>query len=117
MQLITNPAFLVLIGTFISTIGLKIIEHFLNRAKAKDDRSRQLRDELRLEIERRSKDYDAKDQLNRAEIERLHKIIAEAQDEIEKWRAKFYELMEQHIEAKVQLVQALNKIKRGESAE
>lgn len=68
---------LALIGTLFGGVGLKIIEHFLNRGKAKVDIATQLRDELRKDIKE------------------LQDRVDELEADNEKWRARAFKAEEE----------------------
>jgi peptidoglycan hydrolase CwlO-like protein len=93
MALPLDPAWIALIGTVVATVGLKVTEHWLNRNKASTDDARQIRDELRTQIDNQKE-----------EIDRL-----EAQAEA--WRAKYYDLRDQFMKQNAELMIALDKIK------
>ncbi len=106
MELLTNPVFLALIGTLFGSAGLKVIEHWLSRAKSKEDTASKMRDELRLEIERKSKDYAA-------DIERLRGDLNETEKQLDELRAKYWALMEENFQIKAELKSALAEIKKS----
>ncbi len=105
MEFLTSPVFLALIGTIFGSAGLKVIEHWLSRAKAKEDSAKLLREELRSEIDRKSKDYAA-------ELDRLRGELAATEKELDNWRDKYYALIEEHIKMKTEYAAELANIKR-----
>ncbi len=64
-------------GTIFGGVGLKILEHFLNRGKTKNDIATQLRNELR------------------EDIRELQKRVDELEAENEKWRARAFKAEEE----------------------
>jgi len=88
-----DPAWVALAGTVAGTVGLKVAEHFLGKGRIKIDDAAKIRDELRLEIN-----------ANRQEIKEL-------EDDVEKWRADYYDLRDKYIQLKTELTLALDKIK------
>jgi hypothetical protein len=77
-----NQAWLALIGALLGGSGLKVIEHWLNRSKTKDDSATDFRNELRTDI----KDLRAE--------------LARTEEELDKWRVKYYALMDEFIKFK-----------------
>lgn len=80
MELLTNPAFLALLGTIFGGIGLKIVESLLTRSKTQTDLAAQIRAELRVDV-----------QSLRDEIKRLDA-------ELDLWKSKYYQLLETLLE-------------------
>jgi lysophospholipase L1-like esterase len=78
-----NQAWLALIGALLGGSGLKVIEHWLNRSKTKDDTATDFRNELRTDIK------DLREELRKAE------------EELDKWRVKYYALMDEFIKYKM----------------
>lgn len=78
-----NQAWLALIGALLGGSGLKVIEHWLNRSKSKDSTATDFRNELRTDI----KDLRAE--------------LSKAEDELDKWRVKYYALMDEFIKYKL----------------
>jgi uncharacterized protein YlxW (UPF0749 family) len=68
---------LAFIGTIFGGVGLKFIEHFLNRNRTKNDIATQLRNELR------------------EDIRELQKRVDELEAENEKWRARAFKAEEE----------------------
>ncbi len=87
-----NQAYLALIGAIMGGSGLKFVESWLNRSKVKDDSAAEFRNELRVEVKS------------------LREELKSVEAELEKWRAKYYEVYEQLIAAKSELETALRKI-------
>lgn len=87
-DLFNNAGFVALVGSIFGGAGLKIIESWLGRAKERATEAQTMRDELRTEID------SLRTQLEKgaAEEKRL-------EAEIEKWRARYYDLRDekQHI--------------------
>lgn len=86
-----NQAWLALLGALLGGSGLKFIEHWLNRSKVKEDAAAQMRTELR------------------DEIKVLREELRTVEDELDKWRGKYYELMDEFMKAKGDLAEALRK--------
>ena len=88
-----SEALIALIGTIFGGVGLKFLESFINRSKAKDDTATQIRKELRDEIR------DMRAELNRLE------------SDVDEWKGKYYTLLEQFIKVKAELEPYLQTIK------
>jgi len=86
-----SEGWLALIGALLGGSGLKIVEAWLNRSKIKEDSATELRNELRTEVR------GLRDELRTVE------------DELDKWRGKYYELLDEFIKAKGDLAEALRK--------
>ncbi|ASN73263.1 hypothetical protein SEA_WARPY_232 [Streptomyces phage Warpy] len=84
-----TTAWIALIGTVLGGVGLKFVEHWLSRSKVRDDTAAQLRNELRAEIQ------GLKQELNNVETD------------LDKWRGKYYELMDNFIKVKSELETAM----------
>lgn len=106
MELLANPVFLALMGTLFGSAGLKIIEHWLSRAKSREDTAAKMRDELRLEIERKSKDYAA-------DIDRVRAELNETEKQLDALREKYWALMAENYQVKAELKSALAEIQRN----
>lgn len=65
--------------------GLKVVEHFLKKAKEKEDTQTALRNELRVELTE------------------LKKELADAESSVDDWRAKYYDVIEKYIIVRTQL--------------
>lgn len=87
-----NQAWLALLGALLGGSGLKIIEYLLNRSKVRDDAALQMRTELR------------------DEIKGLREELRKVEDELDKWRGKYYELMDEFIRAKSDLAIAVRDV-------
>lgn len=77
MELLTEPAFLALIGTVFGGVGLKIVESLLNRGKTQTDVAAQIRAELRTDVQA------------------LRDEIRKVETELDMWKAKYYALLDQ----------------------
>lgn len=91
-----SQAWLALLGAVIGGSGLKIVEYLLSRSKVREDAATQMRSELR------------------DEIKVLREELRTVEDELDKWRGKYYELMDEFMKAKGDLAEALRKA-QGES--
>jgi t-SNARE complex subunit (syntaxin) len=105
MEALSNPVMLALIGTLFGSAGLKIIEYWLSRAKIKEDTALQMRDELRKEIDRKSKDY-------LLEVDRLRIELTAAEKQVNEWRDKYYTLIEDFMRVKAEYSIAIEKVKK-----
>lgn len=101
-EILANPAILALIGTIFGGAGLKFIEHWLSRAKTRDDTATQIRNELRTELARIKED-----------LAEARKGQDAAEDESDSWRGKYYERSDELIQVKEELASALNLIKQN----
>lgn len=90
----TTTAIIALIGATFGGGGLKLIEYFLTRGKDADETATQLRSELRQE---------ATDL--RAEMQKLKDENKLIQDDLDNWRQKYYDLLDQFYKIKVELTQ------------
>jgi Tfp pilus assembly major pilin PilA len=90
-----TTAWIALIGTILGGVGLKFVEHWLSRSKVRDDTAAQLRTELRTEIQ------GLKTELNNVE------------SDLDKWRGKYYELMDNFIKVKSELETAMRKLQQN----
>ncbi|QGH76491.1 hypothetical protein SEA_DAUBENSKI_223 [Streptomyces phage Daubenski] len=90
-----TTAWIALIGTVLGGVGLKFVEHWLSRSKVRDDTAAQLRNELRTEIQ------GLKTELNNVEAD------------LDKWRGKYYELMDNFIKVKSELETAMRKLQNN----
>lgn len=77
MEILTNPAFLALIGTIFGGAGLKIVEGMLNKSKTQSDVAAQIRTELRTDVQA------------------LRDEIRKVETELDMWKAKYYDLLDQ----------------------
>jgi hypothetical protein len=78
-----NQAWLALVGALLGGSGLKVIEHWLNRSKTKDDSATDFRNELR------------------SDIKELRLELAKTEEELDRWRVKYYALMDEFIKYKM----------------
>lgn len=90
-----TTAWIALIGTVLGGVGLKFVEHWLSRSKVRDDTASQLRNELRTEIQ------GLKTELNNVE------------SDLDKWRGKYYELMDNFIRVKSELETAMRQLQQN----
>lgn len=77
-----SQAWLALIGALLGGSGLKVIEFWLSRSKTRDDTAANFRNELREEVK------TLRDELRKVETE------------LDSWRAKYYELMDEYVKFK-----------------
>lgn len=84
-----NQAWLALIGALLGGSGLKVIEYWLNRTKTKDDTATQFRNELRGEVKNL-----------REEVYRINEAKDKVEAEVDQWRMKYYELMDEYMKFK-----------------
>lgn len=87
-----SQAWLALIGALLGGSGLKFIEHYLNRPKVKDDAASAFRNELR------------------EEVKNLREELRKTEAELDAWRQKYYALLDEFSQAKLDRDQALKKI-------
>lgn len=73
-----SEAWLALIGALLGGSGLKVIEHWLNKSKVKDDAATSFRKELR------------------EEVTLLREELRKAETELDLWRDKYYSLMDEY---------------------
>jgi predicted nucleic acid-binding Zn-ribbon protein len=92
-----TTAWIALIGTVLGGVGLKFVEHWLSRSKIRDDTATQLRNELRTEIQ------GLKQELNNVEAD------------LDKWRGKYYELMDNFIKVKSELESAMRQLQNNQT--
>jgi predicted nuclease with TOPRIM domain len=93
MGMAVNEAYLALAGAVFGGGGLKVIEYWLTKSKVKDDSAASFRTELR------------------EEVKNLREELRKVEDDLDKWRGKYYELMDQFIKVKGELdvsLRALN---------
>jgi hypothetical protein len=84
-----SQAWLALFAALLGGSGLKVIEYWLNRSKTQDDSAAAMRTELREEVK------NLRDELRHVE------------EQLDLWRGKYYELMEEFMKAKGDLAEAL----------
>src|SRR6476620_2384675 len=89
-----DPAWIAVVGTVFGGVGLKVLEHWLGKAKVKIDEASKLRDELRIEIT-----------AQREEIKAL-------EAEVDTWREKFYDLRDKYSELNTEYLINLEKLKK-----
>lgn len=89
-----DPAWIALIGTIIATVGVKILERWLGKKDRNSTDAAQIRSELREQI------TTAKEEIRRLE------------DELDEWRAKYYEAIEELVAKRIELQNALDTIRR-----
>lgn len=87
-----DPAWIALIGTIVGSVGLKLLEHFLGKAKIKVDEASKIRDELRLEI------TALRDEVNKLETE------------VNNWREKYLDLRDTYSNLNTEYKLALAKL-------
>lgn len=90
---IEPSAILIFLGTVMGGAGLRYIDHLLTRKRQTLDEGAAWRKELRDESQARKQE------------------IEELEDEVDKWRAMYYDLRDQYAMLKVQLEVALTQIK------
>ncbi len=88
-----SQAWLALLGALLGGSGLKFVEYWLSRSKVREDAAAQMRTELRYEIKG------------------LREELRTVEDEMDKWRGKYYELMDEFMRAKGDLAEALRNAK------
>lgn len=93
-----DPAWIALIGTIVATIGVKFLERWLGTKDRNTADAAQIRSELKIQLQ------ETRDEINRLE------------QEIDSWRVKYYEVLEQLVAKKIELQNALNEIKLLTSA-
>lgn len=87
-----SQAWLALIGAILGGSGLKVIEHWLNRTKVKEDSATSLRAELREDLKATREELD------------------KAEEEADEWRAKYYIMLDAWQNLRADLNQTLNEI-------
>lgn len=103
-ELLNNPGFIALTGTLFGGAGLKIIETWLGRAKERATEAKSMREELRKEIDSLREQLDKAD----AEEKRLESMV-------EEWRAKYYDLRDEHQKVVTELTIKLDRLKALEA--
>jgi chromosome segregation ATPase len=83
-----------LIGTIFGGAGLEIVRRWLNRSKIRDDTATELRKELREELAGLKKELD------------------DVEAELDAWKNRYYDLLQQFVSVKGQLEEALRHIQR-----
>lgn len=90
-----SQAWLALIGALLGGSGLKFIEHFLNKGKAKEDSATAMRTELREDLKATREELD------------------KAEQEADEWRGKYYLVVEAYQNLRLDLNQAMNELNRA----
>lgn len=80
-----NEAYIALAAAVFGGGGLKVIEYWLTKSKVKDDSASEFRKELR------------------EEVKGLREELRQVESDLDKWRGKYYELMDQFIMVKGEL--------------
>lgn len=93
MNEFATPIF-ALVGTVFGGAGLEITRRWLSRNKERDDTATELRKELRDELANLKKELD------------------EVEEQLDAWKQKYYDLLQQFISVKGQLEDALRHIQR-----
>jgi predicted nuclease with TOPRIM domain len=93
-----DPAWIALIGTLCGGVGLKLLEHFLGKSKAKADTATQMRNELRVEV------TSQKDEIRLLE------------EDLDKWKKEYYDLRDKYAELNTLYQITLEKIKKDATA-
>lgn len=88
-----DPQLIALASTIFAGAGMKVAEHYLNRGRSRIDDASKIRDELRMELS-----------AHRDEIRLL-------EADVDKWRAEYYNLREQHMKIQTELTIALGQLK------
>lgn len=89
-----TPAVFALAGTVFSGAGLEITRRWLSRNKERDDTATELRKELRDELSSLKKELD------------------EVEEQLDLWKTKYFDLLQQFVSVKGQLEDALRHIQR-----
>jgi hypothetical protein len=89
-----NQAWLALFAALLGGSGLKVIEYWLNRSKTQDDSAAAMRTELR------------------EEVRNLREELRTVEEQLDLWRGKYYELMEEFMKAKGDLSEAMRQQQR-----
>lgn len=87
-----DPAWIALIGTVVGSVGLKVLEHFLGKAKVRVDEATKIREELRLEISSLKDD------------------IRELETDLNNWREKYLDLRDTYANLNTEYRLALAKL-------
>ena len=77
IEVLMQPAVLALIGTIFGGVGLKIAESLLTKSKNQSDLAAEIRKELRTDVQA------------------LRTEIRTVEAEVDKWRGKYYEVVEE----------------------
>lgn len=88
-----DPTVIALVGTLCGGIGLKVVEHWLGKSKAKVDEATKIREELRVELN------SLKDEGRNLE------------SEVDKWKKEYYDLRDKYSELNATHKMVLERIK------
>jgi chromosome segregation ATPase len=88
-----GTAVIALVGTLCGGLGLKLVEHWLGRNKARLDEASKIREELR-------------DQIDDMRI-----VVREVETARDKWREDYFALREKYVELQAQLAGALEQLR------
>lgn len=90
-----------LVGTLFGGAGLEVTRRWLNRSKDRDDTATELRKELREELASLKKELD------------------QVEAELDEWKNRYYDLLQQFVSVKGQLEDALRHIQHdaGQAAD
>jgi len=92
-----NQAWLALFAALLGGSGLKVIEYWLNKTKTREDTALAMRAELR------------------EEVRGLRDELRQVEEQLDLWRGKYYELMDEFMKAKGDLAEALRNANRNSS--
>lgn len=94
IELLTNPAFLALIGTVFGGAGLKFVEWSMNRSKTEADVAGAIRQELRTDVEA------------------LRAAVRAEEQEADQWREKYWAEVENRAQDKAAAALRNHKVKQ-----
>jgi chromosome segregation ATPase len=94
-----NEAVIATVGVLFGGAGLKIIEHYLNRSKQITTDERQWRDEMR------------------GDLSGLKGEVASLRTEVDTWRQKYYDLLNDHLQLKAKCTELEELAHRHKNAE
>lgn len=99
-ELSKNPGAVAIFGTVFGGVGLKVVEHWLGRAKEREDANIAMREELRIELSH------LRDRLAQSaqEEQRLEALV-------DKWQGAYYDLRDEKQRLVTELMIALEKLK------
>lgn len=89
-----------LIGTFVGSIGLAVVNRLISTKDRKQDHGTQIREELRAEV------IGLRDQLAQA-----REIEQGLEAEVEEWRGKLYDLRDEDIKRQTELIMANERLR------
>lgn len=95
-----NSAVIALVGTVFGGAGLKAVEAFINRSRDKIEKEKsdaEIASHMREEL--------------RGEITELRKELRQVEGELDAWRQKYYDLLDQFIQVKTSLDASLRQMK------